>query len=256
MAGSKISGKQNFSRFTLAHLINKMSPSKVALITGASKGVGAAIARALANDMRVVVNYRSDSVAAETLIQELNGSAKSDTLANGGGHLPRFATVKGDMANREDIDRIVNITVQKMGRLDVVVSNVGWTRMSDFFDLSDAANGSDWDRCFEMNVKSHFFLFDACKTHLTSSKGVFIATASVAGVKPSGSSLVSASIRLWASITYFVYLNLAVCSYKGRPYSPHTKSCNHICSKYSCELSLTWCFAHSKILILQIWISH
>jgi NAD(P)-dependent dehydrogenase (short-subunit alcohol dehydrogenase family) len=167
-----------------------MAASKVALITAGSRGVGAAVARALARDahMRVVVNYHSDSTSANAIVKELNelSPLSASFQAN-------FVALKADMNNREEIVRLVNDTLRTMGRLDVVVSNVGWTRMTDFMNLQDADVETDWDQCFQTNVKSHFFLFQACRKHLEDTEGAFIATASVAGVKPSGSSLVRAN---------------------------------------------------------------
>ncbi|GMG08351.1 unnamed protein product [Aspergillus oryzae var. brunneus] len=166
-----------------------MSP-KVALITGASRGVGAAVARALAadGDTSIVLNYGSNPEPAQSLIQELNSLRDNNTRST---EKPRFQALKANMADRADIRRLVSQTVQEMGRLDIVVSNVGWTRMTDFANLEEADNEADWDRCFNMNVKSHFFLFQECRKYLEKTQGAFIATASVAGVKPSGSSLVS-----------------------------------------------------------------
>lgn len=77
-----------------------------------------------------------------------------------------------------------------MGRLDVVVSNHGWTRLTDFANLEEGVVEEDWDKCFVYNVKSHLWLMHAAKKHLEESEGAFITTASVAGMKPSGSSLV------------------------------------------------------------------
>jgi NAD(P)-dependent dehydrogenase (short-subunit alcohol dehydrogenase family) len=76
-----------------------------------------------------------------------------------------------------------------MGRLDVVISNAGWTRMTNFLNLDEGVDDDDWDKCFLMNVKTHLWLAYAAKDALTESEGTFISTASVAGVKPSGSSL-------------------------------------------------------------------
>jgi NAD(P)-dependent dehydrogenase (short-subunit alcohol dehydrogenase family) len=76
-----------------------------------------------------------------------------------------------------------------MGRLDVVISNAGWTRMTNFLNIDEAVVDDDWDRCFIMNVKTHLWLAYAAKDALAASEGTFITTASVAGVKPSGSSL-------------------------------------------------------------------
>ena len=82
-------------------------------------------------------------------------------------------------------------TVDKMGRLDVVVSNNGWTRLTNFFDLEQQVNEEDWDRCFNANVKSHLWLLYAAKPYLEKAEGggSFITVASLAGVRPSGSSL-------------------------------------------------------------------
>jgi NAD(P)-dependent dehydrogenase (short-subunit alcohol dehydrogenase family) len=76
-----------------------------------------------------------------------------------------------------------------MGRLDVVISNAGWTRMTTFTDIEQQVNDDDWDKCFTMNVKTHMWLAYAAKDALTETEGAFISTASVAGVKPSGSSV-------------------------------------------------------------------
>jgi NAD(P)-dependent dehydrogenase (short-subunit alcohol dehydrogenase family) len=79
--------------------------------------------------------------------------------------------------------------MKTFGRLDTVVSNAGWTRVTDFFNLDEQTLESDWDKCFLYNVKSHMWLFAAAKPHLAVTEGAFISTASLAGVKPSGSSV-------------------------------------------------------------------
>lgn len=169
-----------------------MSTPKVALIAGASRGVGAAVARSLAahSNVRILINYHKNQDAAKQLISEMEilRAAQSGNVKDS--QSPIFAAVQADITNRAEMTRLVQQTVEQMGRLDIVISNVGWTRMTDFMNLEDADIEEDWDRCFEVNVKSHFRLFRACQPYLESSEGTFIATASVAGVKPSGSSLV------------------------------------------------------------------
>ena len=132
-----------------------------------------------------VINYSSNSSRAESLLQELTSipgpSSSSPT--------PRFHLIHADMSSKPSVQALVQETLSTMGRLDVVVSNAGWTRMTTFTDFSQQVNDEDWDRCFTMNVKTHLWLAYAVKDALSSTEGAFISTASVAGVKPSGSSV-------------------------------------------------------------------
>jgi NAD(P)-dependent dehydrogenase (short-subunit alcohol dehydrogenase family) len=170
----------------------KLTKNAVALVTASSAGLGATTARALASSgVRVVVNYFSSQTKAEQLLEdlkELDPHSKDTTKDD----LPRFIAIKADVSQRKELIRLVDESVAAMGRLDLVVSNHGWTKIRDFMDLDDNMEESDWDTCFNMNVKSHLFLFHAVKKHLEDSGGSFITTASLAGVKPSGSSIVSA----------------------------------------------------------------
>jgi NAD(P)-dependent dehydrogenase (short-subunit alcohol dehydrogenase family) len=68
-------------------------------------------------------------------------------------------------------------------------SNAGWTRITNFSNLDEGLEDSDWDKCLRYNVKAHLWLCHAARSHLEASEGSFITTASLAGVKPSGSSL-------------------------------------------------------------------
>lgn len=62
--------------------------------------------------------------------------------------------------------KLVAQTVEEMGRLDVVFSNHGWTEIRGFESLDVNMVEDDWDRCFNMNVKSHLWLMHAAKPHL------------------------------------------------------------------------------------------
>ena len=160
---------------------------KVALVTAGSAGLGAAAARALASEgMRVVINYSANKQRADDLVGSLfiEFFKSDDTLHR------RFVAIQADLGVRADITRLVDETIEVMGRLDVVVSNGGWTRFSNFADLEDNVEETDWDQCFNMNVKSHLWLIHAAKKYLDETEGAFITTASLAGVIPSGSSLV------------------------------------------------------------------
>src|SRR5687767_157039 len=87
---------------------------KVAVVTGASKGIGAAIARAYgAEGAAVVVNYRSDKAGAEAVVKDIQKS---------GG---KAVAVEGDLAKRADVQRLFAETKKVFGRLDVLVNNAG-----------------------------------------------------------------------------------------------------------------------------------
>jgi len=161
--------------------------TKVALVTASSAGLGAAVVKALSPNYRVVVNYFSRPEKANEVIKE----AEAITANYSSSEQPRFHSIQADVSSRDEIKRLVQETVDKMGRLDVVVSNAGWTRLTNFFDLEQQVNEDDWDRCFNVNVKSHLWLFYAAKPHMEKNDqgGSFLTVASVAGVRPSGSSL-------------------------------------------------------------------
>ncbi|CAM1505590.1 Fc.00g112270.m01.CDS01 [Cosmosporella sp. VM-42] len=149
-----------------------------ALITGGTAGLGAATARLFAKSgINVVVNYNSNSDRAEALVEELRATSP---LA---GPEMSFCSIKADLSLRNDLIELVNSAVAKMGRLDIVFSNGGWTKFRNIQDLDDNVVEEDWDHCFNMNVKSHLFLMHAAKPHLEKTEGVFITTASLAGVK-------------------------------------------------------------------------
>ena len=161
--------------------------SKVALITGSSAGLGAAIARALASNYRVVINYHSSLPKAQTIVEECTRAfTYGDTEVDKRVHL-----IRADLSIRADVIKMIEEVIAVMGRLDVVVSNVGWTRVVKFADLEQNMNDEDWDRCFSTNVKSHLWLFHAARPHLEASLegGSFLIVSSLAGVVPGGSSI-------------------------------------------------------------------
>lgn len=169
-----------------------MTAPLVALITAGTAGLGAMTARVFAkNGIRVVVNYANNADRARSLVKELQGVS---TVGSGDAHRIDYHAIQADLTKRDDIRRLVEDSVAAMGRLDVVFSNGGWTRMRNINDLEDNVNEEDWDLCFNMNVKSHLWLMHAAKKYLDDTKGAFITTASLAGVKFSGSSMVRACL--------------------------------------------------------------
>jgi NAD(P)-dependent dehydrogenase (short-subunit alcohol dehydrogenase family) len=179
--------------------------TKVALVTASSAGLGAACVKALATHFRVVVNYHTRREKAEELIKEASQIPflPTTTSQNSKPVEPRFHAIQADVSSRQGIKNLIAETVSVMGRLDVVVSNNGCTRLTTFSDLSQQLIEEDWDRCFNANVKSHLWLLAEAKPHFEKNagkggdgegdgegeSGAFVTVASLAGVRPSGSSL-------------------------------------------------------------------
>lgn len=187
------------------------SPRKVALVTASSAGLGAATARAFTSaGYNTIVNYFSNADKANALVDDLmktaeaSGSSNDDPVDRG---RQRCIAIRADLSRREEIQRLVEEAIRAMGRLDVIVSNQGWMQMRNFNDIDDNVVEADWDGCFNMNVKSHLWLFHAAKHHLQETGGAFVGVASLAGVTPSGSSIVCVWIRL-AGIGQSVELTL------------------------------------------------
>ena len=131
-----------------------MSPfrldGKSALVTGASRGLGAAMALALAEAGADVVLHASRQAPAETQ-QAINSRTKV-----------RTATVVGDLADRAVSDRLVQESVDALGALDILINNAGTIRRMPAADFSDA----DWDAVIEVNLTSAFRLCRAAGRHM------------------------------------------------------------------------------------------
>ena len=114
---------------------------KVALVTGGSKGIGAATCRALTKaGASVVVNYSSDSSAADSLVNEI-GSKKA-------------LAVKADASSVEGAEKMVKATMDRFGQLDIVIANAGILPMKTVEDTTE----KDFDSTFALNVKGPYFL--------------------------------------------------------------------------------------------------
>jgi 3-oxoacyl-[acyl-carrier protein] reductase len=117
------------------------NPSKVALVTGASRGIGAAVARRLASDgFSVVVNYASSSNEADALVAELK-AAGAQAIA-----------VKADVAKADEVRHMFEISEQQLGKVDVLVNNAGVLKTVPLADTSDAL----FDQTLNINLRGTF----------------------------------------------------------------------------------------------------
>jgi 2-deoxy-D-gluconate 3-dehydrogenase len=126
---------------------------KVALVTGANKGLGQGIALALA------------SAGAD--IAAVSSSGAEDTAAKVQALGRRFLHVQADLTSLEPIPRIIEETLATLGRLDILVNNAGMIRRADAVDFSEA----DWDAVIDLNLKSAFFLCQAAGRHFIAQGG-------------------------------------------------------------------------------------
>jgi ketoreductase RED2 len=147
---------------------------RVALVTGSSSGIGAAIAAALAErGVSVVVNSSSSVSAGEQIA----------------GALPDATYVQADISDPAAAERLVQAAVERYGRLDILVNNAGTTEVIPHHDL-DACTNEIWERIFRVNVFGTWNVIRPAVPHLRATgDGVIVNITSLAGVRPTGSSI-------------------------------------------------------------------
>ncbi|PYT00922.1 MAG: hypothetical protein DMF63_04445 [Acidobacteria bacterium] len=140
---------------------------KVALITGASSGIGRASALLFAaNEYSVVAFGRNESElgALRDDSRELSGSVKF---------------YLGDITEVSHVDRLVSDTIDSFGRLDVLVNAAGIIKSGNIQDTSL----DDWDKMMNVNLRSAFYLTQKCVPHLVATKGNVVNVSSVTGTR-------------------------------------------------------------------------
>jgi len=114
---------------------------KVAIVTGASRGIGAEIAKRLSTDgLAIVVNYANSAAEADALVAELN--------ANGG----QAIAVKANVADAGEVRAMFDITEQQLGKVDVLVNNAGIMKTMPIADTSDEL----FEQTFAINTRGTF----------------------------------------------------------------------------------------------------
>lgn len=124
---------------------------KVAVVTGASKGIGAAIARTLAKEgAAVVVNYASSKAGADAVVASI-------TAAGG-----RAIAVRGDVSKAAEAQGLIAAAVERFGRLDVLVNNSGIYEFAAIEEITEA----HYRRLFDVNVLGVLLTTQAAAKHL------------------------------------------------------------------------------------------
>ncbi len=157
--------------------------TKVAVITGSATGVGAATAEKLsALGWHVVINYsKSEAEAKQTF-------ARCEKLG------PGALLVQGDVSDDTACQRMVQVCLDRWGRLDALVNNAGTTKFCAFDDL-DGLDMEDFQHLYAVNVVGAYQMTRAAAGALKSANGVIVNNASIAALTGVGSSIAYAASK-------------------------------------------------------------
>ena len=143
------------------------------VVTGSSSGIGAATARAFA------------ALGASVLVNSARSVDEGEAVA---ASMPDAHYVQGDITEAGVPERLVTAALERWGRLDTLVNNAGTTAVIPHHDLQ-AASVDVWRRIFEVNVFGTWAVSVAAMPALREARGAIVNVASVAGVRPTGSSV-------------------------------------------------------------------
>src|SRR6202451_584576 len=157
--------------------MSKLS-GKVAIVTGASKGIGAAIAKALAADgASVVVNYASSKTGADKVVSAI-------TAAGG-----KAVAVGGDVSKAAEAQGIITAAIKNYGRLDILVNNSG---VYEFAPL-EAVTEDSFHRMFNINVLGVLLTTQAAVKHLGAGASIINIGSGVSRITPPSSAVYTAT---------------------------------------------------------------
>lgn len=144
-----------------------MLDSKVAIVTGGSRGIGKEIVLTLAQaGANVVINYVGNKELAENVAEEVKRMGR-DALV-----------IRADVSDSNDVDNLVSETLNKFGRIDILINNAGITRDNLIIRMKE----EDWDRVIDTNLKSVFLTSKAIsKIMMKQREGKIVNISSVIG---------------------------------------------------------------------------
>lgn len=142
--------------------------NKVVIVTGASRGIGKEIAKELAKkEYTVIANYNKSEKQAQELKEELEKeNIKIDIF-------------KADISKRNEAQELVEYTINKYGKIDVLINNAGISQIKEFTQITD----EDWNNMLNTNLNSVFYMTqESCKNMIHNKKGCIINISSIWGV--------------------------------------------------------------------------
>ena len=152
--------------------------NKVAVVTGASKGIGAAIAKSLAAEgASVVVNYASDKAGADTTV---------NTITAAGG---KAIAIKGDVSKAAEAQAIIDAAITTYGKLDILVNNSGVYKFTPIEDVTE----DEFHRQFNTNVLGLLLVTQAAVKHLKEGASIINIGSVVSRITPPSSAIYTAT---------------------------------------------------------------
>jgi len=143
--------------------VNRELDQKIAIVTGAAQGIGAAIADVMVRE------------GATVIIADMNAEAAAAKAAELGGDCTSFAV---NVAKMDQLQALVDFAIEKFGRIDILVNNAGVVKQIDFLEIGEA----EFDRVVEINLKGMVFLTQKVMRHMVERNyGRIVNIASLAG---------------------------------------------------------------------------
>jgi 3-oxoacyl-[acyl-carrier protein] reductase len=140
---------------------------KVALVTGAARGIGREIALTLAREGADIVANALNAPNLEILAADIEKLGR------------RAKTVRADVSRKADVDRMVDVAIDTFGRIDILVCNAGITRFAPFLEMTE----DDWNAVVDVDLKGTFLCGQAVAKHMVPRKyGKIVNVSSLSGL--------------------------------------------------------------------------
>lgn len=141
---------------------------KTIIVTGASRGIGAAIVKMLAKeDYNIVLNYNKSEEIAKKIQEEFTKQGKNVEI------------FKADVSKREEVKKLIEFTINKFKKIDVLINNAGISQTRLFTDITD----EDWNNMLNVNLNSVFYMTQEVLPYMIHEKeGCIINISSIWGI--------------------------------------------------------------------------